>query len=1071
MKTCPACRAENPDQARLCHQCGKRFDDSGTPPDLDAAATLVPEDRPLLASRYRLIRELGRGAMGIVHLASDTRLDIDVAVKILPPDVGQDPRAVARLKNEALSAMKLSHQNIMRLVNYEEADGERFLVMEYLDGTNLLHLLSRAPEGRLPLRQFADFARQICAGVAFAHGERVIHHDLKPANIMTTSSGRVKVTDFGIAHVVRETVTRATSTEAAGTLVYMAPEILQGRRGDAAGDQYALGATFYELLTGEPPFTTGDITYQHLNLPPEPLSGVPEHVSAAILRALAKRPEDRWPDVATFARALADDSGVEWNERGTVFVDTEPKETWADGGTTVRPVSQTGAGKLFVTSDPPEAVVFVDDMEVGKAGTLISAVPAGERRLRLSLPGYEDAVQPVTVEPDRITRIDSVTLDPELPSVNIITDPLNAQIFFDGEEVGRTPQTLRRVPAGEHTVRLLLPGHAEVEETVEVTPPVTDLEYRLEGGAVEFRGKWVTKEHRDGVLEREAEEKRRREEEEQRRREEAERKAEEERQRKAEEDRVRAEEDRVRKEEADRKAEEELQRRARVNAEYLAEQEVLAPLVKTLTDIWNASLYAACLIPILGLFVGLLVLELFPHGPSFPVASGVTFGGLLLLLFYALWASWARFRTVRGAVRRGLFYQATALALERRKKKPAEAELLLTEIADAKKTRIDSVKWRLELALSSRSWKKAEKLVAELRRMDMPAATEFEDRVADVIAAELESAISSRSWKKAEKLVVELRRMDMPAATEFEDRVARAREEDARRRRELARKRRPWIIAVTACTAVLLGWLMYPWILTWQIEAAISANSFDRATELTARLRNRDAAAAAPFPQRIRSARQQCVAALPGELREAWRAGNTAQRDEALQRLRALDPNNSAIARYSGPVAGELIRTLSGHTDRVGSVAVAGDRIVSGSGDRTIKVWDLNSGQLIRTLSGHTSTVWSVAVAGDRIVSGSGNWNDPSGDNTIRVWDINSGQLIRTLSGHTNSVYSVAVAGDRIVSGSYDNTIKVWDINSGRLIRTLSGHTSGVLSVAVAGDRIVSGSNGRTIRIWRAPWE
>jgi len=160
---------------------------------------------------------------------------------------------------------------------------------------------------------------------------------------------------------------------------------------------------------------------------------------------------------------------------------------------------------------------------------------------------------------------------------------------------------------------------------------------------------------------------------------------------------------------------------------------------------------------------------------------------------------------------------------------------------------------------------------------------------------------------------------------------------------------------------------------------------------------------------------------------------------------------------------GELIRTLTGHSDLVYSVAVSGDKIVSGSADNTIKVWNLATGELERTLSGHSGSVTSVTVSGDKIVSG-------GEDKTIKVWNLATGELELTLSGHSKLVYSVAVSEDKIVSGSWDiysfnDVIKVWNLATGGLERTLS-YSSGVHSVAVSGDKIVSGSLDHTVKVW-----
>ena len=174
----------------------------------------------------------------------------------------------------------------------------------------------------------------------------------------------------------------------------------------------------------------------------------------------------------------------------------------------------------------------------------------------------------------------------------------------------------------------------------------------------------------------------------------------------------------------------------------------------------------------------------------------------------------------------------------------------------------------------------------------------------------------------------------------------------------------------------------------------------------------------------------------------------------------------------------ELIKTLNGHTDRVFSVCFSSDnkRIASGSGDDSIKIWDADTGELINTLNGHTNSVRTVCFSSDlvaeaqvlnnkRIISG-------SDDNSIKIWNAENGELIKTLNGHTDWVFSVCFSSDnkRIVSGSYDKSIKIWNTDTGELINTLNGHTNSVFSVCLSSDnkRIISGSYDKSIKIWNA---
>jgi WD40 repeat protein len=161
--------------------------------------------------------------------------------------------------------------------------------------------------------------------------------------------------------------------------------------------------------------------------------------------------------------------------------------------------------------------------------------------------------------------------------------------------------------------------------------------------------------------------------------------------------------------------------------------------------------------------------------------------------------------------------------------------------------------------------------------------------------------------------------------------------------------------------------------------------------------------------------------------------------------------------------SGNLLHTLTGHSDPVNAVAVTGDgKVISGSWDETVKVWDIHSGNLLHTLTNHGDFVLAVAVTGDgKVISG-------SRDKTVKVWNIHSGNLLHTLTGHSDSVTAVAVTEDgQIISGSYDKTVKVWDIHSGNLLYTLTGYSEGVLSVAVTGDgQIISGSDDKTVKVW-----
>ena len=200
------------------------------------------EPGTLLGGRYRIVERLGRGGMGEVFRADDLKLGQPVALKFLPPDVDRDPARLTQLHTEVRMARQVSHPNVCRVYDIDEVDGTTFLSMEYVDGEDLASLLKRV--GRFPEERALEIARQICAGLAAAHERDVIHRDLKPANVMLDGTGKVRITDFGLAGASGEAIR-------AGTPAYMAPEQLSGQEVTARSDIYALGLVLYEIFTGQ----------------------------------------------------------------------------------------------------------------------------------------------------------------------------------------------------------------------------------------------------------------------------------------------------------------------------------------------------------------------------------------------------------------------------------------------------------------------------------------------------------------------------------------------------------------------------------------------------------------------------------------------------------------------------------------------------------------------------------------------------------------------------------------------------------------------------------------------------
>ena len=264
---------------------------------IDFDQTLAGEERTLLAGRYRVVRQLGQGGMGSVWLAEDMKLDgFKVAIKMLPSVLVNNKRAYMQVKAEALVSLKLSHPNIVPVRAFEEENGNPFLVMDYIDGQTLDDWLGE--KGKLTEEETVRLLKPIADALDYAHGQGVVHRDVKPGNVMIAKDGTPYVLDFGIAREIQETMTRVTGKLSSGTLIYMSPEQLKGAASKPAQDVYSFAAMAYECLTGQPPFVRGQIEYQILEEQPKPLDTA-IGIGRAVMAGLAKMPAERPPDCAS----------------------------------------------------------------------------------------------------------------------------------------------------------------------------------------------------------------------------------------------------------------------------------------------------------------------------------------------------------------------------------------------------------------------------------------------------------------------------------------------------------------------------------------------------------------------------------------------------------------------------------------------------------------------------------------------------------------------------------------------------------------------------------------------------
>lgn len=269
---------------------------------------MTATETPLIGGRYQILETLGRGGMATVHRARDTQLQRDVALKVMRPDLAEDPIFEARFVNEARNAASISHPNVVTVLDFGTDGPGPYLVMELVDGGDLARVL--AADGPLPPQRAAAIAAEVATALQAAHARGIVHRDVKPGNILLAADGHPRVADFGIARATGEQSLTGTGTSL-GSVDYFSPEQARGEAATAASDIYALGVVLYEMLTGSRPFV-GETAYAVAvaridAAPPDPRAArrsIPKPVAAVVQRAMATDPVGRYPSAGDMAAAL-----------------------------------------------------------------------------------------------------------------------------------------------------------------------------------------------------------------------------------------------------------------------------------------------------------------------------------------------------------------------------------------------------------------------------------------------------------------------------------------------------------------------------------------------------------------------------------------------------------------------------------------------------------------------------------------------------------------------------------------------------------------------------------------------
>lgn len=445
--------------------------------------------------RYTLRSVLGRGGMGVVWLAIDERLEREVALKFLPELVVRDKLAVADLKRETNRCLALTHPHIVRVHDFVEdpARGIAAISMEFIDGDNLSNLRAGREHPRFEVEELRPWVRQLCDALTYAHEKaRVVHRDLKPANLMLTKGGELKIADFGIARSLVDSASRVSAQPSAtsGTLAYMSPQQALGRAATVADDVYALGATLYDLLSGRPPFFSGNVYEQVKEVVPPSIAerceelgasapAIPANWEQTIAACLAKDPAARPQSIAeVWARleglplpkssAPATAPGASRAEPIRVGARPEPQPAPRGKGALIFALllllaAAGGAGWYFGSYKPAQdRAKMAAGAEEARAAEQQRAAKAAEQAdaEKAAAAAVKAAEEKQAAEKMAAAR----------GGLELTTDPPGASVKVGGIAKGTTPANFADLRVGKYPLTVELPGYDPIERDVEVKP-------------------------------------------------------------------------------------------------------------------------------------------------------------------------------------------------------------------------------------------------------------------------------------------------------------------------------------------------------------------------------------------------------------------------------------------------------------------------------------------------------------------------------------------------------------------------------------------------------------------------
>jgi len=511
--TCAHCRTPLPEGSRFCPTCGADSSQPDAGPRTSGTAELLAQLRAAVGDRYEIRSQLGRGGMGAVYLAMDRRLDRDVAIKVLPPELAHDEQFVRRFEQEARTAAKLDHSGIIPIYAVEGERDLHYFVMKYVSGRSLESVLASGP---LPVDLVQRILWEAACALGHAHQRGVVHRDVKPANVMIDESGRVLLTDFGISKALRSASSFTATGQVIGTPHYMSPEQAKGDEVGGASDQYSLGVVGYRMLAGRLPYdedSVHTVIYKHVWEQPPDLRtfrpDAPAFLTAAIHRAMEKDPKQRFATMEALATAVWPENPVEVTAGSGAHILSRRSVGSTDAPTEV---SQPTARRV---AQPPRrrrsrwpVAVASAVVILGGGAAALALTPPGRQWLQraglASAAGADALADPATavgdtvaaprdttpvvqapadtpvsnppprqVPPERPPATPPVTRNPApaVPQTGFLTIDAtpSGTLLVDGREMGDTPRIRLELAVGEHLVEVRREGYRQFRASILIT--------------------------------------------------------------------------------------------------------------------------------------------------------------------------------------------------------------------------------------------------------------------------------------------------------------------------------------------------------------------------------------------------------------------------------------------------------------------------------------------------------------------------------------------------------------------------------------------------------------------------